>query len=198
MDKKELVDFLKSFVNNDQIIFGQQHATDAGLTLNNEEKKPGHLNSDVKILTGNNPGIFGWDAYLSIMSYEAPGVIGDEKQSIINLAESMNTVHNAGGILVLSMHPYNFVTGKNFYDVSGNVVHKILTGGTAQKRFIHWLNGVIRLDHLLKDKCGHQYAIIFRPFHEQTGNWFWWGKDATAPEDYKKIYRFLVDYLRQN
>jgi mannan endo-1,4-beta-mannosidase len=39
-------------------------------------------------------------------------------------------------------------------------------------------------------------AILFRPFHENTGSWFWWGADLCDAEQYKNVYRYTVEYLR--
>jgi hypothetical protein len=39
--------------------------------------------------------------------------------------------------------------------------------------------------------------IIFRPFHELNGNWFWWGGKNCEPEEIKKLYRFTEMYLRE-
>ncbi len=38
--------------------------------------------------------------------------------------------------------------------------------------------------------------VIFRPFHELNGSWFWWGKNHCTPEELKKAYQFTVAYLR--
>src|SRR5690606_6956609 len=38
--------------------------------------------------------------------------------------------------------------------------------------------------------------IIFRPFHEHTGNWFWWGKAHVEERDYQALWRYTVDHLR--
>jgi len=43
---------------------------------------------------------------------------------------------------------------------------------------------------------GHPVPIIFRPFHEMSGSWFWWGGENTTPEAYKRLWRFTVEYLR--
>ncbi len=42
----------------------------------------------------------------------------------------------------------------------------------------------------------HYVPILFRPFHELTGGWFWWGEPHTTPEDFKALWRFTVTYLR--
>src|SRR5690606_26600737 len=39
--------------------------------------------------------------------------------------------------------------------------------------------------------------VIFRPFHEHTGSWFWWGADYCTPEEYKEFWRLTVEYLQR-
>jgi len=38
--------------------------------------------------------------------------------------------------------------------------------------------------------------IIFRPFHEHNGNWFWWGKGNCTESEYIQLWKFTVDYLK--
>jgi mannan endo-1,4-beta-mannosidase len=38
---------------------------------------------------------------------------------------------------------------------------------------------------------------LFRPFHELTGNWFWWGNRHASADQIKEIWRFTADYLRK-
>lgn len=40
--------------------------------------------------------------------------------------------------------------------------------------------------------------VLFRPFHEMNGNWFWWGSTTITPQQYVALFRFLVDKLRSN
>ena len=37
---------------------------------------------------------------------------------------------------------------------------------------------------------------MFRPFHEATGSWFWWGAAFCDAETYKSVYKYTVEYLR--
>ena len=48
----------------------------------------------------------------------------------------------------------------------------------------------------LKDENGKFIPLLFRPFHEHTGSWFWWGKNLCTIDEYKALWRFTVDYLR--
>ena len=48
----------------------------------------------------------------------------------------------------------------------------------------------------LKGADGKLIPVIFRPFHEFDGNWFWWGAAYCTPDQYKQAWQFLVTYLR--
>ncbi|GEN55878.1 hypothetical protein GCM10012290_04880 [Halolactibacillus alkaliphilus] len=195
---KELFAYLKG-LGGDEILFGQQHAIDEGLTLTNDGNRVASEQSEVKNAVGNYPAIFGWDTN-SLDGRERPGnAIGDValsyEERLSNLAASMKKAHELGGIVTLSMHPNNFVTGGNYGDTSGQVVKAILPGGDAHDAFNAWLDQIVDLSHRLVDGNGEAIPMIFRPFHEQTGSWFWWGQSSTTPEDYKAIFRYTVDYL---
>lgn len=194
-ETKELYAYLKDLNKKKDILFGQQHALDEGVTLTSEGSRAGSTDSDVKNAVGDYPAVFGWDT-LSLDGYEKPGVSGDPKQSIANLTHSMKTAHQLGGIITMSTHPHNFVTGGDFNDTSGNVVQEILPGGSKNNQFNQWLDRIAELAHNLKTDEGKTIPVIFRPFHEQTGSWFWWGESTTNPEQYKALYRYTVEYLR--
>lgn len=194
-ETKELFNYLKELNGKKEVLFGQQHALDEGVTLTEKGQRIASEESDVKNAVGDYPAVFGWDT-LSIDGHEKPGVEGDVQQSIQNLSQSMKKAHNLGGILTLSTHPYNFVTGGDFKDTSGDVVNEILPGGKANDKFNAWLYNIATLAHSLKTTDNKSIPFIFRPFHEQTGSWFWWGESTTNPEQYKALYRYTVEYLR--
>ncbi|MDG5471526.1 CIA30 family protein [Jeotgalibacillus sp. ET6] len=192
---KALFKYLKD-VSGHQILFGHQHATDEGLTLTNEAPRTASEQSEVLNAVGDYPAVFGWDTG-SLDGNEKPGVSADTiDQNIENTIASMKKTHELGGIIALSMHPKNFVTDGPYNDTTGSVVEKILPGGSNHADFNEWLDRLASLAQGLKDENGEAIPIIFRPFHEQTGNWFWWGAHETSPEQYKAIYRYTVDYLR--
>ncbi|WP_117168634.1 glycosyl hydrolase [Paraliobacillus sediminis] len=189
-----LFDYLRDN-SGEQILFGQQHATDEGQTLTNAAPRTASEQSEVYNAIGDYPAIFGWDTG-SIYGREKPGVVGNVDQSIENIALSMEKAHELGGIVTLSMHPLNPVTGGNYNDVSTNVVEHILPGGSHNDEFNVWLDDVAKLAKTVKDESDQPIPIIFRPFHEQDGSWFWWGASITTAEEYKAIFRYTVEYLR--
>ena len=162
-ETKELFAYLKDLNQKKDILFGQQHALDEGLTLTQEGSRTGSKESDVKNAVGDYPAVFGWDT-LSIDGHEKPGVEGDVQKSIQNLSTSMKTAHELGGILTLSMHPYNFVTSGDFKDTSGNVVAEILPGGRYNDKFNAWLDNIASLANSLEQLIIEQFRLFLDHF----------------------------------
>lgn len=173
------------------ILFGQQHATTEGLSITERDG----TQSDAKNAVGDYPAVFGWDT-LSLEGHEKPGVQGDPIQSRDNLVAVMKKAYESGGVLTLSSHMPNFVTGGDFYDLRGNVVSTILPGGSNHGAYNEFLDLIADFALHLKDDGGKPIPVVFRPFHEQSGSWFWWGAAFTTKEEYKEIYRYTVEYLR--
>lgn len=38
--------------------------------------------------------------------------------------------------------------------------------------------------------------MIFRPYHEFDGGWFWWGAPYCTVDEYKSLWKFTVGFLR--
>ncbi|WP_419876160.1 glycosyl hydrolase [Candidatus Pristimantibacillus sp. PTI5] len=178
-------------VRGQQVLFGHQHATTEGLSFTNTTG----TQSDVKNAVGDYPAVFGWDT-LSLEGKEKPGVFNDYEQSRINLIAKMKKAHELGGIVTLSAHMPNFVTGGSFNDTAGSVVQHILPGGDKNGDYNAFLDQIALLAGNLKDDDGKLIPMLFRPFHEQNGGWFWWGAKTTTTSEYVEIYRYTVEYLR--
>ncbi|QSF45841.1 glycosyl hydrolase [Paenibacillus tianjinensis] len=195
---KSLFAYLEE-MSGKQTMFGHQHDTTvsiAGKDMN------GSVISDVYSSTGDYPAVFGWDT-LSLDGYEAPpGVSGNYEASRLGLTAAMKHAHELGGILTLSTHPYNFATGGSFNDTgntkgaTASVVARILPGGDKNADFNTYLNRIANFANNLKDDNGSLIPVLFRPFHEQNGGWFWWGAATTTKSEYAELYRYTVEYLR--
>lgn len=72
----------------------------------------------------------------------------------------------------------------------------ILPGGANHEWYKKKLDKVAKVFLSLKGASGELIPVIFRPFHEFDGSWFWWGANFCTPEEYKIIYKFTVDYLK--
>lgn len=188
---KELFVYLND-IRGKEVLFGHQHDTDKGIAITSGSNE---LQSDVKNDVGDFPAVFGWDT-LSLEGKEKPGVPNDPVKSRENLIAVVKKIHEMGGIFTLSAHMPNFVTGGSFNDVSGDVVDKILPGGEYNSKFNEFLDNIVLFANNLKDDNGNLIPILFRPFHEQNGGWFWWGAKTTTPSQYIELYRYTVEYLR--
>lgn len=168
-------------------LFGQQHATDYAL---------GTGLSDAFDVTGDYPAVFGFDT-LVIDGRERPGVSGDTaEQNADRLGAAFVDADAHGAIPTLSAHMSNFATGGNYDDVAGRAVSRILPGGDRNADYRAYLDLVARSAEAAERPDGTLVPVIFRPFHENTGSWFWWGAAHATPGEYKEIFRYTVEYLR--
>jgi len=77
-----------------------------------------------------------------------------------------------------------------------NAVKSILPGGENHALFNGWLD--ILADYFLtwKDDNGKLIPFLFRPWHEHSGSFFWWGRERCTDEEYAELWRYTVNYLR--
>ena len=148
--------------------------------------------SDVHEVTGDYPAIYGFE--LGRLELDHPknldGVPFDKMRGYIM------DIYNRGGVVTLSWHLNNPLTGKTAWDPADGTVKSILAGGEKNGLYKSWLDKVAKFILSLKSKTGEPIPIIFRPFHELNGNWFWWGKDHCTPEEFIQLWHFTVSYLR--
>lgn len=175
-------------ISGNGILFGQEDATLYGLNWRGDTDR-----SDVKSVSGSHPAVYGWDLE-QVVKAGLGEKVGDPAIAS-KIAEQIRQSYDRGGVNTLSWHMQNFVTGKNFYDTT-RTVYAILPGGNKHEAFTASLDQVAAFIQSLKGSDGKQVPVIFRPFHEHTGSWFWWGKRFCTPDEYKNLWRFTVGYLR--
>jgi mannan endo-1,4-beta-mannosidase len=79
---------------------------------------------------------------------------------------------------------------------SKEVVSSILPGGKNNELFNTWLERLATFFTGLKDDNGVPIPFIFRPFHEHSGSFFWWGTNICTDKEYSALWRYTVDFLR--
>ncbi|GJM32822.1 MAG: mannan endo-1,4-beta-mannosidase [Saprospiraceae bacterium] len=185
---KALYSNLKN-LSKKHILFGQQDALAYGVMWKDWHKS----RSDVADVCGKQPAVYGWDlSKLGKSPFNIDTVAFDQMQNWIKEAFKM------GGINTISWHFDNFINGKSAWDIEGNVVASILPGGENHEAYKAKLD--LFVGFVKKLRVGFifqkEIPIIFRPFHEHTGAWFWWGQPHCTPEEYKALWQFTVSYLR--
>ena len=179
-------------VRGESVLFGQQHATDYGESFDTRDG----VSSDVKAATGDYPAVFGFDT-LIIEGRERPGVAeATREQNALTLARSIREAHDLGAISTLSAHVENFATGGDFYDTSGDALRAALPGGAKNAELTAYLDLIALAADNAVDADGTPIPIVFRPWHENAGSWFWWGAAFGSPGEYAELYRYTVEYLR--
>jgi mannan endo-1,4-beta-mannosidase len=173
-------------------LFGHQDSLAYGFDW---EKLPDM--SDVKVSSGSYPALYGWD--LGRIELGEPANVDGVSFDLIR--DSIKSGFSRGGVITISWHITNPVTGGSHSDNKTQAVHEIISGGKLHQQFIASLDKLIAFNEQLKIKNvdGKEIwiPIIFRPWHEHNGEWFWWGKGNTTEENYIKLYRFTVNYLRK-
>ena len=173
------------------ILFGHQHATEYGHGWSGEEGR-----SDVKSVTGSHPAVIGVD--FSGLSGQPEALIEKEK---ISLRKSIAATYNRGGVTTVAWHFINPVSAGGFYwkdSVSLPAVKYIIPGGTAHEKYKSILRNIGEFVKTIKGDDGKTVPMIFRPFHEFDGDWFWWGRSHCTMDEFKSLWKFTVSYLRDS
>jgi mannan endo-1,4-beta-mannosidase len=194
-DSKSVRAIIERVSKQGKVMFGHQDDTAYGHTwsgLAGGSETAGR--SDVKETVGDYPAVMGWD----LGGLER----GDEKQldgiPATLLRRLIVEQAERGGINTISWHSYNPSTGGSAWDVSGGeVVKTIIEGGENHAKYREQLCLVADFLASLKRADGTPVEVIFRPWHEHTGGWFWWGDGHRTAEEYKQLWRETVDYLRE-
>lgn len=184
---KKLYSFLKDSYGK-YVITGQQ--CDGG--INGNEFKA------IKNLTGDYPALLGLDMMDYTPSRTALGASSSAVEKAIEFA-------NKGGIVTFCWHwnaPTEYLNSTanssdgwwgGFYTQSSKFdIAKVMNGQHAKgKKLLD--RDIKEIAKQLKrlEKAG--VPVIWRPLHEGSGGWFWWG--AKGSDAYKKLWKYLYKEL---
>jgi mannan endo-1,4-beta-mannosidase len=172
-------------------LFGHQHATEYGHGWYGNENR-----SDVKSTVGSHPAVIGVD--LSGFS----GVSRDEiEKNKAALRKNVVDTYNRGGVTTISWHFPNPVAKGGFYwvdSLSLPAVKYIIPGGSAHDEYKKILDDIGSWANSLVGADGKKVPVIFRPYHEFDGGWFWWGAPHCSRDEFIALWRFTVTYLRDS
>ena len=160
------------------LLFGHQFSTLSGVNFDDNTQCKGM--SDVFFSVGDYPAVFGFD-FLNGFSNQLPAV---------------KWAFSKGAIITFSFHIQNPVSpDKGYKPDDDKTVSKILPGGTHHQKLLQILDSIASFAQHAEIK-NKKIPIIFRPWHEHTGGWFWWGTNSCTPDEFVKLWRFTVEYLR--
>lgn len=170
-------------------MFGHHDDPIYGIGWENDEGR-----SDVKSVCGDYPAVMSFD----LGHIELGGDKNLDKVPFAKIRKEIIAQYNRGGMSSLSWHVDNPLSGKDAWDVSDTtVVASILPRGTNHEKFIGWLDIVADFMNSLKTENGVKVPILFRPWHENTGSWFWWGAKLCSASEYKALWQMTYDRMQQ-
>lgn len=217
--------YLSAVGSSESMIYGHQNDTwhkagssAKGLTSSDTKDVTGSISGVVGIdtlsLVGNEYSAKRYNSEIAAATgAEAIDIegLGEQRANVKAAALLTNTVIKEGAIVTLSSHMPNFsvvkenadyneaadptyakydFTGYSPNTLTGDVANEILPGGKYNEMFNAYLD-------LVADYAAQVNGpVLFRPFHENTGSWFWWGAAFCDAQTYKNIYRYTVEYLR--
>jgi mannan endo-1,4-beta-mannosidase len=167
-------------------------------TLTGQHNTPAHLgqyNEQAKEITGRYPALWGQDFGFHADDMDAIGY----RQAVMDEAKKQFA---AGCVVTLMWHavrpveeePTTFKEG-----ICGKITNHewadLLTPGTAV--YNRWKRQVDVIGEFLGQLRDARIPVLWRPYHEMNGDWFWWcyrpGADGYAAL-YKQLYHRLVDH----
>ncbi|MDE6064284.1 MAG: beta-mannosidase, partial [Lachnospiraceae bacterium] len=146
----------------------------------------------IKKATGKTPAVIGLDFIEYTPSRVEHGSKGIATDIAINFWES-------GGIVTFCWHwnaPTKYLTGQwysGFYNDYPNIdLVKIMSGEDTEgyELLMEDIDAIAEQLLILQEA---KVPILWRPLHEASGGWFWWG--ASGPDAYKQLYILLYERL---
>jgi mannan endo-1,4-beta-mannosidase len=148
--------------------------------------RPDTFPNRVYELTGKRPEIWGTD----FIDYYKPGIA----QAIVNEAYKK---YKEGYIITLMWHAGRPMDNPPFgwkESIQGKLSDKeweeLTTPGTALNE--KWTGQVDTVASYLKELQKLGVPILWRPYHELNGVWFWWG-NRKGPNGSSKLWRMMFD-----
>jgi mannan endo-1,4-beta-mannosidase len=170
-------------------LFGHQDDLAYGVNWRYEKDR-----SDVKDVCGDYSAVYGWDLGGIERNTGDKNIDGVPFK---NMRQYIKDGYKRGGVITLSWHFDNPSTGGNAWDTTHGTVASVLPGGANHELFKSWLDKAANFILSLRGDNKELIPILFRPYHELTGTWFWWGPNNCTPEQFKILWRFTNYYLKE-
>lgn len=150
----------------------------------------------IKEVTGQVPKLRGFEllAYSPNINYQDASAecLKEVEENKNTLQTAFDWAQHSNGILTFSFHWFSPIGGrdKSFYAKNTDFdARKILEEGSKERAA--FFSDMDKIASLLKPFKEADIPVLWRPFHESDGDWFWWG--AKGPEVAKELYKLMFD-----
>ena len=145
----------------------------------------------IREVTGKEPALCGFEllAYSPNINYRE-----STKECLTEVEENKNTLEMAmvwaqrKGLITFTWHWFSPLYGadKAFYQKNTSFDARLaLEEGTPERKA--FISDMDAMAELLKPFCQKRVPILWRPFHEANGDWFWWG--SRGPQTARGLWR---------
>lgn len=197
---EQLLENLKALGDSAVYLFGQHDATVYGIGWEADYTNDStvHTRSDVKSVCNDFPALLSFD----LGHIELGDECNLDGVPFSRIRQEIFAHYDRGGMITLSWHLDNPLSGGSSWvadslrDVETHTVAAILEGGEKHELFLTWLDHVADFLNSLETPYGVRIPILFRPWHEHTGSWFWWGQQHCTAEQYKALWQLTVSRLK--
>ncbi len=224
---KNLYAYLKAVGESDSVIFGHQNDThhkagSIGENFSESDTKDvtgsiaGVIGIDVLSLTGNEASTWNTPeqdriAHVAELTKKAAAegaliTLSAHMPNFEVIDQRVKAFDAANGAVDLSdsekvgywttpsgEKQYNF-SGYTPGTTTGNIVQRIMPGQDLNYLYTDYLDLIADYAKAVE---GDGITILFRPFHENTGSWFWWGAAFCDEQAYINLFRYTVDYMKE-
>ena len=191
---------MKAAAEGHKVMFGHQDDTAyghtwAGIAAPREQDADASTEgrSDTKEVCGDYPAVIGFDLGRLELGHKRnlDGVLFDK------MRREIIAHYERGGIVTLSWHLDNPLTGNDAWDFHDKgTAASILPDGKLHEEFLTRMGRVADFLASIKTADGTPVPMLFRPWHEHTGSWFWWGQEICTTEQYKGLWRMTYDFMQ--
>jgi mannan endo-1,4-beta-mannosidase len=186
VEAKNLLNFIYSQANGKKLISGQHEYNFDAMNFIEVPHK----------ISGKYPVIYGCELGMTA------GESSERAEQIrLNVVKKAISWWNQGGIVTLCWHeslPGSAVqTFKNTQKrISQEEFDTFITPGTEQNKLL--LAEIDQIAIYLKMLQDVHVPILWRPYHEMNGPWFWWGKKNNFKDLWNLLYDRLTNYHHLN
>ncbi len=173
------------------IAFGQQQPFGTG----NNFPVPQELQQDFFKVTGDYPAIAGFDLELISLQPDSNNPMSFLDEYINRFTTAVIEAHENGSIITMSWH---HVHPEGFNANFNGVIAKFLEGGEFRENYINRLSRAARLFNKLVDSKGNPIPVLFRPWHEMNGDFFFWGEGFRTTKDFIQLWQDTVKILSED
>lgn len=154
----------------------------------------------IKEVTGKEPKLRGFEmlAYSPNINYEdaSEACLTEVYENRNTLAEALKWGKETDGIVTFSFHWFSPLGGRDkaFYSEHTDFdPEQVLIEGTKEREAFY--SDLAKIAEDLKPFKDAHIPVLWRPFHESDGTWFWWGRKGpkVAAELYKLVYHLFVE-----